>query len=265
MSPSSIDTGSLRSLLAELLRSDPDFEAFCINHFPEVHRRFGRGMERKEKENLLLVHAPRLEDIVTALRQEFPESKGREPWPPFEQKKTPRSKRVVAVAAAGFGIVLGSLPFLRSSVGNAPDDCGALAVDDLFVVKTQPTDVGTQLALDVRMRHRQSSQGPLQITRALLQCMDRTAERAPIAPSASYDLLIAGEQNEVALAQRLNPGDVDRALIRLGFTAETGAYQYTAKLKLFYNGSCSFETRPFALAQNTAHWAYELPPLPRTP
>ena len=66
MGPADLEPQTLRRLLAELLRSDPDFDAFCLDHFPDVHRRFASGMERTQKENLLLVHAPSQAQIVEA-------------------------------------------------------------------------------------------------------------------------------------------------------------------------------------------------------
>lgn len=45
---------SLRGRLENELRTDADFLAFCLDVFPEVHRRFGQGMERRQKVNLLL-------------------------------------------------------------------------------------------------------------------------------------------------------------------------------------------------------------------
>jgi hypothetical protein len=43
-----------RKLLKSALPLDTDLEAFCLDFFPQVHRRFGSGMERLAKENLLL-------------------------------------------------------------------------------------------------------------------------------------------------------------------------------------------------------------------
>lgn len=42
-----------RWLLFETLRSDSDFEAFCLDYFPEVRRRFSNNMDRMAKANLL--------------------------------------------------------------------------------------------------------------------------------------------------------------------------------------------------------------------
>ncbi|MBL9044304.1 MAG: hypothetical protein JNM83_22025 [Myxococcales bacterium] len=60
-------SGSVRQLLDSRLRTDADLDAFCLDCFPAVYRRFGKGMERTEKVNLLLS----LEDssgVATKLR-----------------------------------------------------------------------------------------------------------------------------------------------------------------------------------------------------
>jgi hypothetical protein len=48
-----MERSSLRHRLDRQLRTDADFDAFCIDYFPEVHRRFSSGMSRTEKQNLL--------------------------------------------------------------------------------------------------------------------------------------------------------------------------------------------------------------------
>ena len=90
---------------------------------------------------------------------------------------------------------------------------------------------------------------------------NKTPERSSYGPSASYDLLIHGERNEAALAQRLAPGEIDRILIRLGFSDEAAAYQYSATLRLSYNGTCFAESAPFVLSSSAAVWPAQVPPL----
>lgn len=50
----SLTTASLRELLNRMLQSDADLDAFCLDHFPDIKRRFTAGMERQQKLNLLL-------------------------------------------------------------------------------------------------------------------------------------------------------------------------------------------------------------------
>lgn len=66
MTPSPSD---VRRLLDEVLRTESDFEAFCMDGFPEVSRRFSAGMDRVAKVNLLLQlceHAEVLSRLRTA-------------------------------------------------------------------------------------------------------------------------------------------------------------------------------------------------------
>lgn len=58
----------LRQLLDELLLDDAELEAFCIDHFPAVQRRFSAGMDRLAKLNLLLVQAD-AEELSACLRR----------------------------------------------------------------------------------------------------------------------------------------------------------------------------------------------------
>lgn len=46
----------LRQLVRRLLASDPDLEAFCLDHCQDVSERFTQGMDRLSKVNLLLAH-----------------------------------------------------------------------------------------------------------------------------------------------------------------------------------------------------------------
>ena len=62
------DRAQVRQQLDQVLRTDADLDAFCLDHFPEVHRRFARGMDRTDKVNLLL-SVEELADIVAKLPQ----------------------------------------------------------------------------------------------------------------------------------------------------------------------------------------------------
>lgn len=48
------DRATLRRILNDRLRLDADFDAFVLDAFPDVHRRYASGMERTQKVNLLL-------------------------------------------------------------------------------------------------------------------------------------------------------------------------------------------------------------------
>ena len=98
MNPEETDSPSLRKLLAELLRSDSDFDAFCLDAFPDIYRRFSRGMERVEKENLLLLHAPSRDDVAAALRKRVPKGAAAQCT---EAPTLPKAQRRVSIVVAG--------------------------------------------------------------------------------------------------------------------------------------------------------------------
>ena len=66
------DAPVIRQALGAVLVVDSDFDAFCMDHFPQAYRLFASGMERGAKESLLLSHAD-LDELVAALRQIEPE------------------------------------------------------------------------------------------------------------------------------------------------------------------------------------------------
>ncbi len=49
-------SAALRERLRQECKSSGDFDAFCLDHFPQVHALFGSGMDRTQQENLLLRH-----------------------------------------------------------------------------------------------------------------------------------------------------------------------------------------------------------------
>ena len=54
-------------------------------------------------------------------------------------------------------------------------------------------------------------------------------------PSAAYDLLVEGDHNVIPVAHALQPGEVDRFLLRLGFTSFNTSCGFEAELVLYYN------------------------------
>lgn len=64
-------TSGLRKLLQATLRTDGDFEGFCLDYFPSVHLRFSNGMDRVAKLNLLLA-LEKGSAIVSALKMDLP-------------------------------------------------------------------------------------------------------------------------------------------------------------------------------------------------
>lgn len=47
---------ALRKFVENMLVTDSDLEAFCLDYFPDVKRKFSAGMDRVQKVNLLLSH-----------------------------------------------------------------------------------------------------------------------------------------------------------------------------------------------------------------
>ena len=58
---------ALRELLGRACKSASDLDAFLLDYFPATYRRFGAGMSRTERENLLLTLNEE-HDIRAALR-----------------------------------------------------------------------------------------------------------------------------------------------------------------------------------------------------
>jgi len=54
----------VRALLRETIRTDTDLDTFCLDYFPEVHRKFTGTMDGLAKQNLLIQSVP--EDILHA-------------------------------------------------------------------------------------------------------------------------------------------------------------------------------------------------------
>ncbi len=67
MSHGPLDRNQLRRRLDNVLRTDSDLNAFCLDYFPEVYRRFSGGMERTDKVNLFLQLAPEPDTILDKL------------------------------------------------------------------------------------------------------------------------------------------------------------------------------------------------------
>lgn len=268
----------VRGLIAELLRSDSDFDAFCIDHFRDVSAKFTNGMDRTQKENVLLVHASTLADVTEALRSRFPDA------PIWHARSAQReighgvvsaarqfahAMRPWVYAVTGAGALLfgfrGLLekrsppdseheqPTKTSPLPLMSTGCQALAIDDVWVVKPAVDSAEKQTTLDVRIRHKGVSTEAANVTRVAFLVLQKFTEKTAYQPSASYDLLILGNRSEAALAQRIVPGEIDRFLIRLGFTKDTAAFQYTGKLQFLYNGVCVVESDVISLSAATDH------------
>lgn len=63
----------LRRLLNAIVQTDEELEAFFIDHFPEQKKQLSAGMNRVQKQNILLESMP-AEHIDRALRESYPEA-----------------------------------------------------------------------------------------------------------------------------------------------------------------------------------------------
>lgn len=61
----------LRGLIARKLISDSDLDAFCIDYFPGIKRRFTNGMDRKQKESIL-IEGTDADELTARLREYEP-------------------------------------------------------------------------------------------------------------------------------------------------------------------------------------------------
>lgn len=64
----SLKRADVRKQVDQVLRTDADLEAFCLDYFPCAFQRFGQGMERTEKVNLLFALVD-LAEVVARLRE----------------------------------------------------------------------------------------------------------------------------------------------------------------------------------------------------
>lgn len=69
--PPSISRAQLRRLLTEVVRSDSELNALCIDYFSDTYRLFSSGMNRTDKLNELLSAVPP-ERILAALAAQYP-------------------------------------------------------------------------------------------------------------------------------------------------------------------------------------------------
>lgn len=89
----------VRQQLDAVLRTDADHDAFCLDNFPDVHKRFARRMERTDKVNLLL-SVEELAHIAARLRERTSRWGAGERQPGW--RWTAVAVALLALAAGGF-------------------------------------------------------------------------------------------------------------------------------------------------------------------
>jgi hypothetical protein len=115
-----------------------------------------------------------------------------------------------------------------------------MVIDDVIVRKGRGS-----VELDVRVRNPED--GVVNITRADLVVLERTPFAAVPEVSASYDLLLKGEHNSIAVAHVLKANEVDRFVIKVGFTLYNTSCWFRVKLSLRYNQDQTAESEPFGI------------------
>ena len=114
-----------------------------------------------------------------------------------------------------------------------------MVIDDVIVRNGRD-----HVELDVRVRNPENAVA--NITRAELIILERIPFAAVPKVSASYDLLL-GEQNSIAVAHVLKVDEVDRFVIRVGFTLFNTSCFFSVKLALRYNQDRVAESEPFGI------------------
>ncbi len=95
------DAPLIKQAMDAVLVVDPDFDAFCMDHFPQVYRLFNAGMGRSAKESLLLSSA-NLDTLVASLRRIEPEILPTLPPSSAPAHPTPVGQRTVQPPRAPF-------------------------------------------------------------------------------------------------------------------------------------------------------------------
>ena len=123
-------------------------------------------------------------------------------------------------------------------VGPARNE-SSLSIDDVVLSKGPE-----YVELDVRLRN--ANGGVVNLTRADVEVLERTPLAAAYKPSASYELLIEDWHSSVPIAQVLQPDEVDRFVLRLGFADAYSSCHITMRLRLYYNGDLQVTSAKFS-------------------
>lgn len=131
-----------------------------------------------------------------------------------------------------------SLPRTPSDTPQSPH----LVIDDVIV--TQGDRV---VSLDVRVRN--TGVAVVNLTRANLRVLRRVRPPPTLSayvPSAEYDLLLIGRENEIAIAHVLRAHEVDAFLLRVGVGPDNKSCAFTCELELTYNGTLRTTSNSFS-------------------
>lgn len=125
-----MDRGTLRKRIDQLILSDADLDAFCLDHFYDIHLRFSAGMNRIEKVNLLLQLVPSLGHLATLLDSMEESRRNRPQTQPREGVVQRRGSlpRIAAAAAVLLGVSLATGLYYSKHLSSKPHDSGNAAV-----------------------------------------------------------------------------------------------------------------------------------------
>jgi hypothetical protein len=113
-----------------------------------------------------------------------------------------------------------------------------MVIDDVVVRQGS-----SHVELDIRVRNPENY--VVNITRADLNVIERMPYAAMYKESASYDLLLEGEHNSIPVAHVLQSNEVDRFIIKVGFTSYNTSCGFRARLILNYNKDQTATSEPF--------------------
>lgn len=157
MSLPPITRDRMRKLLDEVLRTDADLEAFCLDFFPDVQLRFSTGMQRIEKVSLLLAVELDLGLIVERLRERHPNAPALagEPWPPASM---PQRSMLLGVAGAAVVLLTVRLVTFFLSNGTRTPTSG-----DALISTPRPSPSPTTAASDSGIINAQPAAGRIAV------------------------------------------------------------------------------------------------------
>lgn len=102
--------------------------------------------------------------------------------------------------------------------------------------------------LDIRLRN--AGTESVNLTRLNLHILERYPALGAIPPSAAYDLVVDGEHNVIPISHGLQPGEIDRLIIRVGFTRFNMTCLFRAELVFYLNGDKAVSSAPFSFVSD---------------
>lgn len=210
---------TLREQLFDTFRTDQDFDAFCQDFFSSVYRRFGKGMERVEKTNLLFALIDEA-DIVRCLTQLSNQSgqKAQAAQPGLAKPVTAKP----AVPTAGPVV---SVPFgnpLELTIGHVKAACARLTTADAqgtgYLVRPDRLVTCAHVVHSVGIGGNVQAQfiGNAQVVDATVERLDDTADWAVLKLAAPVD----GTQN----LPIFSGSTVDARWLAFGYPAMAGEH-----------------------------------------